>query len=97
MPPAGFGDASLASSESRHGYRFGLMPGPPPASLAATSSPTSVISYCYAAAPEESSYDKRAQRPSFAADDTGRTCVDRAGEPIECVRGRLPRNCATLE
>lgn len=97
VPPGGFGDASLASSESRHGYRFSLMPGPPAATFPATSSPTSVISYCYAAAPEEPSNDSRVYQRSFVVDDTGRICVDSAGEPIECILGRLPRTCTTLE
>lgn len=50
--PAGILDASLASAESRHGYRFRLVPGPPPKSVPPTSSPTSVVSYCYMASPD---------------------------------------------
>jgi hypothetical protein len=94
LPPAALVDASLVSAESRHDYRFSLVPGPPPATIPATSSPTSVVSYCYAATREEG-YETPEGRRSFAIDDTGRICVDSV--PIDCTLGRLPQTCTTLE
>jgi type II secretory pathway pseudopilin PulG len=95
LPPAALVDASLVSAETRHGYRFRLVPGPPPQSLPPTISRTSVVSYCYTATREEPSPETAQGRRSFAIDDTGRICVDSA--PIACALGRLPRACTAHE
>jgi type II secretory pathway pseudopilin PulG len=97
LPPEALLAGSLAAVGPRHGYRFSLLPGPPPARLPPTSSPTSVVSFCYAAVPEEPADERRADLRSFAVDDTGRTCFALAWEPIPCVEGRLPSECRTPE
>ena len=96
LPPEALIEESLAAAGPRHGYRFSLLPGPPPETLPPTSSPTSVISFCYTATPEGPADERRAYPRSLAVDDTGRTCFAGAGEPIPCVEGRLTSDCRTL-
>ena len=97
LPPAAVLAGSLAAAGPRHGYRFSLLPGPPPERLPPNSSPTSVVSFCYVATPEGPADERTAYPRSFAVDDTGRKCFAWGAEPIPCVEGRLPRVCQTLE
>jgi Zn-dependent protease with chaperone function len=85
-----FLDPQLADSSPQRGYRRIFVRGPRrPNRL----SPGGIASYCYAAVPVQKG---QTGVRSFAADASGRICVDPEGENL-CLEGALPSDCRVLQ
>ena len=84
-----FLDPQMADASTRSGYRRIFVPGP---GKPTRTNPNGIAAYCYAAVPAQAG---QTGVRSFAVDQTGRICVDPAGDNL-CAGGSLPYDCTEL-
>ncbi len=85
-----FLDAHLADASTQRGYRRIFVAGP---RRPTRFNPSGLATYCYATVPVQ---EGQTGVRSFAADPSGRICVDPAGENL-CSEAALPSDCMVLE
>ena len=84
--------ADTATTPIKSGYLRSFTPGTAPATVPATASPSSALTFCYHAVPATPS---RTGVRAFGIDASGRLCYNPNGAPVGCLVTGLPAASAT--